>query len=82
MTQDMTQEEWLRYGWGRGWCSAPVCSTHDGVPYSVEEDDAMMAGDDSCVHVVRLYDDETVREAVEANHSPSQWRASNRGWVQ
>lgn len=76
----MTQEEWLRYGFEQGYCGPPVCYTHDGIPLALDEDESFMDGDDPCVHILRLYEDPTVREAVEANHSPSQWRASNQGW--
>ena len=27
-----------------------------------------------CIHVVRMYDGDEMKEAVEENHSPSQWR--------
>lgn len=77
----MTQEEWLRYGYEHGYCGPAVCYTHDGIPLTVEEDESFMQGDDPCVHVLRIYEDTSVREAVEENHSPSQWRASNQGWV-
>ena len=76
----MDLEEWLRYGGERGWVSAPVCSTHDGVPTSEAEDDDVWDGGDPCVHVLRLYESELQKRAVEKNHSPAKWRASNRGW--
>lgn len=76
----MTQEEWLRYGFEHGYCGPPVCYTHDGIPLALEEDESFMDGYDPCIHILRLYEDPMVREAVEANHSPSQWRASNEGW--
>jgi hypothetical protein len=31
------------------------------------------------VHVIRLYEDLDQKAGVEENHSPSVWRASNRG---
>ena len=34
---------------------------------------------DPCVHVIRLYDSPETKAAVEADHPPSRWRASNRG---
>jgi hypothetical protein len=69
-------EEWLEIGWRNGWCSAPVCAVHDGLPMTVFEEEE----DDPCIHVVRLYEDTATKEQVEMNHSPSVWRASNRGW--
>jgi hypothetical protein len=44
-----------------------------------EEEDEMYEGD-PCVHVLRLYEDETTKKAVEENHSPSVWRATNSGF--
>lgn len=55
--------EWLRYGIDRGWCSPPVCSTHDGIPTTLEEDEA----DEPCVFVIRCYRDDDHRGEVEAN---------------
>lgn len=75
----MSFDEWLRFGFEQGWCGPSVCETHDGLPVSEAEVDAFEDGD-PCVHVVRLYEDEVVKAAVEAYHSPSVWRASNQGW--
>ena len=72
-------DEWLRYGFNKGWCGPDVCYTHDGAPSSEAEDVAFDEGQDPCIHIIRLYEDLTVKAAVEANHSPSQWRASNQG---
>ena len=33
-----------------------------------------------CVHIVRLYQDDGERQAVERNHPPTIWRAKNLGW--
>lgn len=71
----MDMEEWLRYGWTHGWCGPPVCASCDGVPCSEDEVESS-----SCIHVLRLYADPEDKRIVEAEHSPSQWRASNRGW--
>jgi hypothetical protein len=76
----MNVEEWLKYGWDKGFCTAPVCSTHDGVPSSRVEEEMLYDGDDVCVHVVRLYADQQERQEVEENDSAVSWRASNRGW--
>lgn len=75
----MNFEEWLEYGWKQGWCGAPVCSTHDGTPTTAAEDEEWFEGGDPCLHVIRLYEDEEQKRDVEENHSPSRWRASNRG---
>lgn len=78
-TTTMSFENWLRIGYDNGWCGAPICETHDGLPLSAEEEEAWVSGDDPCVHIIRLYDDEATKRGVEENHSPSQWRATNRG---
>jgi hypothetical protein len=36
--------------------------------------------DEPCVHIVRLYESTEMKKAVEESHSPSVWRASNKGW--
>jgi len=78
MTEDntatMTYDEWAAFGLKQGWAGPAVCSTHDGIPTTAEEDDMFDEGDEPCVHVLRLYEDVQVRDAVEANHSPSVWR--------
>ncbi len=48
--------EWLRLGVERGWCSEPVCVTHDGMPSTPEEDERWEDGGDPCVPGVRLYE--------------------------
>ena len=73
----MTFDEWLQFGFENGWCGPDVCATHDGTPLSDEECDE----DEPCVHIVRLYDSLETKRAVEEAHSPSVWRASNKGWI-
>jgi hypothetical protein len=75
----MTFDEWLEFGFNKGWCGPAVCETHDGLPTSEAEDEEFSEGD-PCVHIVRLYDDVETKLAVEENHAPSVWRASNRGY--
>ena len=69
--------EWIQIGIDNGWCGAPVCETHDGFPMSDEEwMIADLDGEPPCMHMIRLYDDEDHKKAVEMTHSPSQWRKS------
>jgi hypothetical protein len=75
----MNFEDWLKKGYEMGWIGPPVCQTHDGIPLTTEEDKEFDDGGDPCVHVLRLYEDESIKDSVEENHSPSIWRASNRG---
>lgn len=69
----LTAEEWVAYGLKQGWCGPPLCSTHDGIPLSFEEEE-LFEEFDPCVTIIRLYDDEDMRKEVEENHSPSVWR--------
>jgi hypothetical protein len=47
--------EWLDYGFAKGYCSPAVCSTHDGLPMTDEENEEWDEGGDPCVHAVRLF---------------------------
>jgi hypothetical protein len=71
-------DEWLRYGYNKGWCGPDVCETHDGVPMS-EAEALEFEESDPCIPIIRLYDSVETKRAVEEAHSPSQWRASNQG---
>lgn len=79
MSVDMTMEQWLKLGWDMGWCGPDVCETHDGLPMSEAEAEEFEESD-PCIHVIRLYDSPETKAAVEEAHSPSVWRATNRGW--
>lgn len=74
----MDFEDWLAIGHAQGWCGAPVCYTHDGLPTTAEEDEEFEEHD-PCIHIIRLYDSPEDRAKIEENHSPSVWRGSNRG---
>lgn len=75
---DIDFEEWLRQGIENGWAGPAVCATHDGLPTTAAED-VEFESEDPCIHIIRLYDDLDQKAAVEENHSPSVWRATNRG---
>lgn len=77
---NLTFEEWANWGWEQGWCSPPVCVTHDGFPTSDEEEEQIMEGDDICVHVIRLYEDSQIASEVVQSNPALSWRATNRGW--
>ena len=49
--------EWVAEGIRQGWCSEPVCGTHDGTPLRPDEETAFDDGDDPCVAIVRLWND-------------------------
>ena len=73
---DLTFDEWMAYGIEKGWCGPPVCYTHDGLPMSEHEMQGFDDGEDPCMHVVRMYEDIGMKDEIEDNHSPSQWRNS------
>lgn len=66
--------EWMKIGIENGWCGPPVCYTHDGMPMSEKEDAQWADGDDSCLHIIRLYEDAEHKSEIEDAHSPSTWR--------
>ena len=70
----MTFDEWHNIGISNNWCGPAVCYTHDGLPTSETEDEQFDEGDDICIHIVRLYENEDQRTLIETNHSPSIWR--------
>lgn len=76
-----TFEEWLQEGIGLGFCGPAICYTHDGLPMTVMEDQEFEEGGDPCIHVLRLYEDEVIKQGVETNHAPSVWRATNSGYT-
>lgn len=70
--------EWIKVGMANGWCGPPVCSSHDGTPYS-EAEYAAYDYLDPCIHIIRLYEDAEKKAEVEAWHSPSNWRKIGYG---
>lgn len=72
----MTLEDWLKVGYKNGWCGPAICYTHDGLPMSEAEFEEFEEGD-PCLHVVRLYESDEQKHAIEESHSPSVWRAAS-----
>jgi hypothetical protein len=81
MKKDIEFDEWLQQGISNGFCGPAICYPHDGLPMSEQEDEAYDAGDDPCIHIIRLYEDLEIKKAIEENHSPSIWRATNSGFT-
>lgn len=73
-SSEISFDDWIAVGIKKGWCGPPVCYVHDGLPTTQSDDEAWDNGDDPCIHVIRLYEDEEQKLAVELNHSPSVWR--------
>lgn len=55
----MNLAEWLRLGYTEGFCSEVVCDLHNGPPFTGNEEERHIDGDDFCVLVVRIYDSES-----------------------
>jgi hypothetical protein len=66
-TLEKSFEDWLILGMSNGWISKPVCSTHDGLPTTHEEDNEWEEGGDPCIYAVRLFADDEEKKAVEDN---------------
>ena len=81
MEKNIEFEEWLQQGLSNGFCGPAICYPHDGLPLSEQENEAYDSGDDPCIHIIRLYEDLEAKKAVEENHSPSVWRATNSGFA-
>lgn len=71
-------DTWLQKGITNGWVGPAICYTHDGLPTSQAEDEEFEESD-PCIHILRLYEDPVIKLAVEENHAPSVWRATNNG---
>lgn len=77
MTDDDRQtdfEVWLAYGQQNNFIGPIVCALHDGIPTTSAEDEALFDDWEPCLPIMRVYRDIPEAKAVEANHSPSQWR--------
>jgi hypothetical protein len=77
----MNFDEWIKMGYDLGYCTPPVCATHDGVPSTATEDEQWDQGDEACIHVVRVHNTIEEKKSVEANYSPAVWRATELGWI-
>lgn len=74
MSEVTSFDDWVAIGLDNGWCSVPLCDTHDGLPLTQEQIDLISDGDDICVHVLRLYDNRQEKIDAEADHTPSHYR--------
>ena len=64
-------EEWITTGILNGWISQPVCSTHDGIPSTHDEDLEWAEGGDPCIYAVRIFSDDNERKLVAENMGES-----------
>jgi hypothetical protein len=81
MTQAISFDQWLRIGYESGFCSPPVCYSHDGMPMTAGELEELDEGYEPCMHLLRVYEDPAMKKGVEAHHPASTWRATNLGWT-
>lgn len=79
---EITFDQWMEIGLRAGWVSPPVCASHDGIPTSITEDAEYMDGSDPCLFVMRTYESEEHKEAVETNCPAAVWRNPFRGTEQ
>ena len=70
----LTLEQWLEIGLKAGYTSPPVCMLHEGLPTSITEDAELLDGTNPCIYLMRLYESEEHKEAVEANCPATKWR--------
>lgn len=80
MEKEINFDDWLQQGLSNGFCGPAICYPHDGLPLTELEDEQFGEGGDPCIHILRLYEDLDIKSAVEKNHSPSVWRATNSGF--
>jgi hypothetical protein len=50
----MNYVEWITYGIEQGFCTEPLCQTHEWVPMIDTEMQALDDGDDPCIFIARL----------------------------
>lgn len=50
------QRQWLKIGYDKGWISNAFCQTHDGVPWTEEEEAEWEDGGDPCALCFRFYE--------------------------
>lgn len=65
----MTFDEWYETGRANGWCSPARCTMHEAMFITAEEEYEIDEGGDPCIVMMRLYDDDEQRLAVEAHDS-------------
>lgn len=64
----LTLSDWIAYGVRQGWCSEPVCDTHDELPVTRDEEEELDAGFDPCIPIIRLFINEVAdEESAERN---------------
>lgn len=72
---ELTFEEWVAVGIRNNYGGPPVCYSHDGLPCTPEEDDLWIQGEEPCISVIRVYENNIEARIIQENHSATQWRA-------
>lgn len=52
--QNISFDEWLKFGYDKGWTSDVFCDTHEGPPLTDEESEEWENGGDPCSFHVKL----------------------------
>lgn len=63
--------EWVVIGLDNGWCSEPVCETHEGLPMTKDEEQEWESGNDPCVLAMRIYNSPEDKAEAEEGHPVS-----------
>jgi hypothetical protein len=50
----MDFNEWMKFGYEKGWISDVFCNTHDGGPLTDDEQQEWDEGEDPCMFCVRV----------------------------
>jgi len=58
----MQFDEWVKHGIDHGWCSYPVCDTHEGIPLTEFEQTDFDIGGDPCILAIRVYEPDGIPE--------------------
>lgn len=45
---------WVSWGNQKGWITQPICTIHDKIPYSIDEQQALDEDMEVCCHVLKL----------------------------
>lgn len=53
---DLSFDDWIKFGYDKGWISDVFCNTHDGPPILPEEEYEWNEGGDPCSFQVRVWE--------------------------
>jgi len=53
---DLNFNDWMKFGYDKGWISDVFCDTHEGAPFTDEEMKEWDEGGDPCSFQVRVWE--------------------------